>query len=77
MGNAIKRTSILMGILLAITAAAFGQQSRYSYPPLARTAAEMTFRVLAQRLPGLHKAGPPRRRLASSIRGLHAFPVAA
>jgi hypothetical protein len=37
----------------------------------------MTFRVLAQRLPGLHKAGPPRRRMASSIRGLHAFPVAA
>lgn len=44
---------------------------------LARTAAEMTFRVLARRLPGLHKAGPPRRRMASSIRGLHAFPVAA
>lgn len=44
---------------------------------MARTAAETTFRVLADRLPDLHKAGAVRRRMASSIRGLHAFPVAA
>ena len=55
MGNAIKRTSILMGILLAITAAAFGQQSRYSYPPLARTAAEKKILAVLDRMAKNHE----------------------
>ncbi|MER5640643.1 cytochrome P450 [Kitasatospora sp. NPDC002227] len=44
---------------------------------LARTAAEICFRVLVDRVPTLHQAGPVRRRMASSIRGLHRFPVSA
>lgn len=44
---------------------------------LARTAAEICFRVLVDRLPTLRQAGPVRRRMASSIRGLHRFPVSA
>lgn len=44
---------------------------------LARTAAEICFRVLVERLPELRQAGPVRRRMASSIRGLQHFPVAA
>ena len=44
---------------------------------LARTAGECAFGVLAERLPGLRQAGPVRRRLASSIRGMQDFPVTA
>ncbi|MFJ7906063.1 cytochrome P450 [Kitasatospora sp. NPDC096204] len=45
--------------------------------PLAKLEAEVAFRVLSQRLPGLRQAGPVRRRLSPFIRGLHAFPVTA
>ncbi|TAM80382.1 MAG: O-methyltransferase [Acidobacteria bacterium] len=41
-----KRTSVLMGMMLAMALAAFGQQGRYSNPPLASTAAEK--RILAE-----------------------------
>jgi P450-derived glycosyltransferase activator len=44
---------------------------------LARTAAEISFRTLVDRLPEIHQAGPVRRRMASSIRGLQHFPVVA
>ncbi|HKT11442.1 MAG TPA: class I SAM-dependent methyltransferase [Terriglobia bacterium] len=46
MRNAMMRTLIVIGILLATALAAVCQQARYSNPPLARTAAER--KVLAE-----------------------------
>ncbi len=40
MRTATKRTSVIFGIVLVMTVAAFGQQSQYANPPLARTATE-------------------------------------
>jgi predicted O-methyltransferase YrrM len=46
MQRAIKRTLIITGTLLAVATAAFGQQGRYSNPPLAKSAAER--KILAE-----------------------------
>jgi predicted O-methyltransferase YrrM len=46
MRKAIERTFVIMGALLATTLAGMCQQSRYSNPPLAKTAAEK--RILAE-----------------------------
>ncbi len=46
MRKAMKRTIVIMGALLAVAMAAFAQQSPYSNPPLAKTAAEKT--ILAE-----------------------------
>jgi predicted O-methyltransferase YrrM len=46
MRNLMKRTLVIMGALLATTLAGMCQQSRYSNPPLAKTAAEK--RILAE-----------------------------
>ena len=43
---------------------------------LARNAADVALRVLTDRMPDLHRAGPEKRRRASSIRGMQSFPVA-
>ncbi len=40
MRTATKRTSVIFGIVLVMTVTAFGQQSQYANPPLARTATE-------------------------------------
>ncbi|GAA4619280.1 cytochrome P450 [Saccharopolyspora hordei] len=43
--------------------------------PLARMEAEIAFRALATRVPGLHRAGTPTHRPTSIIHGLAALPV--
>ncbi|MEU4252330.1 cytochrome P450 [Amycolatopsis sp. NPDC026612] len=43
--------------------------------PLARLEADVAFRVLATRLPGLHQTGPADRRRSAIIRGLRHLPV--
>lgn len=43
--------------------------------PLARLEAEIALRVLAQRIPTLQPAGPPRRRGSVTVRGLRELPV--
>lgn len=55
MENTIRRISILTGILLAMATAAFGQQSRYSNPPLARTAAEKKILAVLDRMVKSHE----------------------
>ncbi|HET9179098.1 MAG TPA: class I SAM-dependent methyltransferase [Terriglobia bacterium] len=55
MENTIRRISILTGILLAMSTAAFGQQSRYSNPPLARTAAEKKILAVLDRMVKNHE----------------------
>lgn len=43
--------------------------------PLARLEAEIALRVLAQRMPTLGRAGPPRRRGSVTVRGFRSLPV--
>lgn len=45
--------------------------------PLARMEAEIAFRALATRMPGLHRAGRPVRRPTAVIHGLSSLPVSA
>jgi len=51
----IERTFALTGILLAMALAALGQQSRYSNPPLARTAAEKKILAVLDRMAKNHE----------------------
>ncbi len=55
MRTTIRRTFVLTGILLAMALAAFGQQSRYSNPPLARTAAEKKILAVLERMAKNHE----------------------
>lgn len=55
MRKTIKRSFALTGILLAMALAAFGQQSRYSNPPLARTAAEKKILAVLDRMAKNHE----------------------
>lgn len=50
MQKTIKRTVVLTGILLAMALAVFGQQSRYSNPPLPRTPAEKKILAVMDRM---------------------------
>jgi caffeoyl-CoA O-methyltransferase len=55
MQKTIKRASALMGVSLAIALSAFGQQSRYSSPPLAKTAAEKKILAVLDRMTKDHE----------------------
>ena len=55
MRNVIKRTLVITGTFLAMAVAAFGQQSRYSNPPLAKTAAEKKILAVLDRMTKDHK----------------------
>ena len=55
MQDTIQRTFVLTGIVLAMAAAAFGQQNRYSNPPLARTTAEKKILAVLERMAKNHE----------------------
>jgi predicted O-methyltransferase YrrM len=55
MQKMFKRALVLTGIVLAMAAAAFGQQNRYSNPPLARTAAEKKILAVLERMAMNHE----------------------
>ena len=55
MQKAIRRTFVVTGILLAMAMAAFGQQGRYSNPPLAKSAAEKKILAVLDRMAKDHE----------------------
>ncbi|HEX5410997.1 MAG TPA: class I SAM-dependent methyltransferase [Terriglobia bacterium] len=55
MQESLQRIFILTGILLALAAAAFGQQAHHSNPPLARTAEEKKILAVLERMVKEHE----------------------
>lgn len=55
MQTTVKRSFVLTGILLVLAAAACGQQTQYSNPPLARTAAEKKILAVLDRMAKHHE----------------------